>query len=125
VRITSVRITGYGKSDTPVVAFVDVELDGQFVIHECKVLKDGNHRFVAMPSARVTDKCPECRARNYLEANWCNRCGVELAKGRMFHSDGRQRELYHDLLHPLTAEFRSMLESAVFAVLDSETAVVI
>ena len=57
-------------------------LDGEFVVRDLKLIEGANGLFVAMPSRKLTDKCPKCGGKNHLRARFCNGCGGKLDETR-------------------------------------------
>lgn len=108
MNITEIRVKPIGSPDDHLVAFCDITLDNQFVIRDIRLIRTEVGFIVAMPSRKSMNSCPNCSAKNYLGANYCNQCGQGLPKAR----DGEQR-LHHDIAHPTNAESRAMVELAI------------
>lgn len=104
--ITEIRIKP-APAAGKLLAFASVVFDGVFVVKDLKIISGTHGRFVAMPSRKVSDHCPECHARMALTARYCPDCGREADAGR---GDGR---LHADVAHPLEPQFRAYLNAAV------------
>jgi len=79
-----------------------------------------NGLFVEMPSRKVSSHCPNCRQKNQLRAGYCNFCGKKLPPPRpQPEGDGRSR-MHKDLAHPITAEFREVVQTKVIAAYETE-----
>ncbi len=115
MEITEVRvrlIPNRGSGDR-LRAFCSVTFDGDFVIRDLKVIEGVNGVFVAMPSRKLADRCPRCKAKNHLRARFCNECGAKLNRERI-RKDAEGRPKYHaDVAHPINSGCRERIEKAV------------
>src|SRR4051812_8385209 len=75
VVITEVRIKLMEDNHERLQAFCSVTFDDSFVIRDLKIIEGTKGSFVAMPSRKLTDRCPGCGAKNHLRARFCNQCG--------------------------------------------------
>lgn len=119
MEITSTKIEIVDPKHNPyLLAVSSIVLDGEFVVHEIKLIQGKSGKcFISMPGRKRREGCPNCRKmRNELDANYCARCGVELQKeeSRYRDADGRSL-LYIDICHPLNPDFREYLEKTVMA----------
>jgi stage V sporulation protein G len=122
MKITEVRIFQKEDEDRKLRAFATVTFDDSFVVRDIKIIEGAKGCFVAMPSRRVKDPCPRCRHRNVARSRYCNQCGANLEaivqkiKPRPAEEESqphlRQSE-HRDIAHPITAEFREVLQNAV------------
>lgn len=95
-------------------AFCDVVLDDLLVIRDIKLIQDGSGRFlIAMPSRKISDRCPDCGQKNHLLARYCNGCGEKLAEDRFSRSSTGRAVLFADMVHPTTTAFRFRIQTAV------------
>ena len=83
MEITDIKIRKV-FGDGPMRAVVSVTFDGQFAVHDIKVISAHDKNFIVMPSRKNPD------------------------------------DTYRDIVHPINAEFRTKLESAVLAAYKAE-----
>jgi len=84
VEITEVRIKLMEDSNENerLQAFCSVTFDDAFVVRDLKIIEGTKGSFVAMPSRKLTDRCPGCGCKNHLRARYCNQCGAKLDEDR-------------------------------------------
>lgn len=112
--ITEVRIKLLPARDSfedRLRAFCTVTFQNCFVVRDLKIIEGQQGYFVAMPSRKLTTRCPRCGAKNHLRARYCNDCGSHL-KPRPVTEDNRLR-FHADIAHPINAETRKRLERSV------------
>lgn len=120
MQITEVRIKLMEEGDDRLQAFCSITFDNAFVIRDLKIIEGSSGPFVAMPSRKLTAKCPGCSCKNHLRASYCNQCGRRLPPAKVARDpDGRQR-MYADIAHPINVECREMIQSAVIVEFQSE-----
>lgn len=118
--ISGVRVKLIHDSGDRLKAVCTVTFDECFVVRDVKVVDGTNGLFVAMPSRKMSSHCPACRQKNHLKASFCNNCGKKLPPPRpQSDSDGRSR-LHKDLAHPITPEFREVVQAGVLAEFQTE-----
>ena len=61
MKITEVRIKLIGGRDAKLRAFCSVTFADEFVVRDLKVIEGARGLFVAMPSRKLTDRCPRCQ----------------------------------------------------------------
>ncbi len=112
--VTEVRVRLAGqRGPERLLAFATVTFDNSFVVKDLRVIGGAAGPFVAMPSRKLTDSCPECGCKNHLRAGYCNDCGRHLPLDRS-KLDGRGRaRLHSDIAHPITSRCREELQAAV------------
>ena len=94
-------------------AFCSVTFDDAFVVRDLKIIEGTKGSFVAMPSRKLTDRCPGCGCKNHLRARYCNQCGGKLDEDRATRdADGRVK-LHADIAHPINSACREVIQSAV------------
>ncbi len=94
-------------------AFCSVTFDDAFVVRDLKIIEGTKGSFVAMPSRKLTDRCPACGCKNHLRARFCNQCGGKLDEDRATRdADGRVK-LHADIAHPINSACREVIQSAV------------
>jgi stage V sporulation protein G len=115
VVITEVRIKLMEDSheNERLQAFCSVTFDDAFVVRDLKIIEGTKGSFVAMPSRKLTDRCPSCGCKNHLRARFCNSCGSKLDEDRATRdADGRVK-LHADIAHPINSACREVIQGAV------------
>jgi stage V sporulation protein G len=115
VVITEVRIKlmDDGHENERLQAFCSVTFENAFVIRDLKIIEGMKGSFVAMPSRKLTDRCPGCGCKNHLRARFCNSCGGKLDEDRATRdADGRVK-LHADIAHPINSACREVIQGAV------------
>jgi stage V sporulation protein G len=101
-------------------AFCSVTFDDAFVVRDLKIIEGTKGPFVAMPSRKLTDRCPSCGCKNHLRSRFCNACGAKLNEERaMRDADGRVK-LHADIAHPINSACREVIQSAVIKAFQQE-----
>ena len=101
-------------------AFCSVTFDDAFVVRDLKIIEGTKGSFVAMPSRKLTDRCPGCGSKNHLRARFCNQCGSKLDEDRATRdADGRVK-LHADIAHPINSACREVIQSAVLKAFHAE-----
>src|SRR5690349_4301731 len=101
-------------------AFCSVTFDDAFVVRDLKIIEGTKGPFVAMPSRKLTDRCPGCGCKNHLRARFCNQCGGKLDEDRAVRdADGRVK-LHADIAHPINSACREVIQTAVIKAFSSE-----
>ena len=118
--ITEVRVRLAERKRDRLRAFCSVTFDDAFVIRDVKVIEGDQGLFVAMPSRKLTDRCPSCSAKNQLRSRYCSECGAKLAENRAELDDRGRPRLYVDIAHPVNTEARERIEQAVLAAYKKE-----
>lgn len=109
--ISEVRVKLVSNPKERLKAFCSITLDNDFVIRDLKVIDGSNGTFVAMPSRKLADKCPNCSHKNHLRARFCNECGKKLHDSRRARN-GRNK-LHADIAHPINAACRERIQNIV------------
>ena len=120
--ITEVRIKLMedGQENERLQAFCSVTFDDAFVVRDLKIIEGTKGSFVAMPSRKLTDRCPQCGCKNHLRARFCNQCGGKLDEDRATRdADGRVK-LHADIAHPINSACREVIQSAVLKAYQEE-----
>lgn len=101
-------------------AFVTLTFDGEFVVRDVKIIDGNNSLFVAMPSRKITERCPKCGAKNMLRSNFCIDCGARMPKDNRENREpeASRSKLHVDVAHPITPECRQRIHEAVMAAYD-------
>ena len=113
MNITEVRVKMVNDETERLRAFCSVTFDEAFVIRDLKVIDGSNGPFVAMPSRKLTDRCPRCASKNHLRARFCNDCGAKLNENRAPRDPEGRIKLQSDVAHPINAPCREQIQDAV------------
>jgi stage V sporulation protein G len=122
VVITEVRIKLMEDSNENerLQAFCSVTFDDAFVVRDLKIIEGTKGSFVAMPSRKLTDRCPACGCKNHLRARFCSQCGSKLDEDRATRdADGRVK-LHADIAHPINSACREVIQTAVLKAFHAE-----
>jgi len=113
VVITEVRIKLVEENNERLMAFCSVTLDNAFVIRDLKIIEGTKGLFVAMPSRKLTDRCPRCGSKNHLRARFCNNCGTHLDENRAPRDHDGRAKLHADIAHPINSACREVMQNAI------------
>lgn len=114
MQITEVRIKLMEEdSQERLKAFCSITFDDAFVVRDLKIIEGANGLFVAMPSRKLTARCPFCGCKNHLRANHCNQCGKRLGEARIVRDDDGRAKLYADIAHPINSSCRDAIQKRV------------
>ncbi|MDZ4687356.1 MAG: SpoVG family protein [Planctomycetaceae bacterium] len=111
--ITEIRIKLMDDPNDRLQAFCSITFDGCFVIRDLKIIAGTKGPFVAMPSRKLTDRCPRCSSKNQLRARFCNDCGAKLMEERACKADDGRAKLYADIAHPINSDCRDLIQRKV------------
>jgi len=122
VVITEVRIKLMEDSNDNerLQAFCSVTFDNAFVVRDLKIIEGTKGSFVAMPSRKLTDRCPQCGCKNHLRARYCNQCGGKLNEDRAVRDMDGRAKLHADIAHPINSGCREVIQSAVLKAYQEE-----
>src|SRR5262245_17195552 len=113
VVITEVRIKLMEDNNERLQAFWPVTFDDAFVVRDLKIIEGTKGPFVAMPSRKLTDRCPQCGCKNHLRARCCNQCGGRLDEDRATRDANGRAKLHADIAHPINSGCREIIQTAV------------
>jgi len=113
VEITEVRIKLMEDNNERLQAFCSVTFDDAFVVRDLKIIEGTKGSFVAMPSRKLTDRCPQCGCKNHLRARFCNQCGGRLDEDRATRDADGRAKLHADIAHPINSACREVIQTAV------------
>jgi stage V sporulation protein G len=113
VVITEVRIKLVEENNERLQAFCSVTFDNAFVVRDLKIIEGTKGSFVAMPSRKLTDRCPGCGSKNHLRARFCNACGHKLDESRAARDADGRAKLHADIAHPINSACREVVQSAI------------
>jgi len=114
LKVTEIRIKllpQRQQSEDRLRAFCTVTFDNSFVIRDLKVIEGQNGFFVAMPSRKLTARCPRCSGKNHLRARYCNDCGCHLRPKRV--TEENRLRFHADIAHPINGGTRRLVEADV------------
>ena len=121
MEITAVRVKLVLDSTERLRAFCSVTFDGEYVVRDLKIIEGTNGLFVAMPSRKLTDRCPKCRSKNHLRAKFCNECGAKLNENRAGRDSAGRTKLHADVAHPINARCRERIQNAIVEAYEQES----
>ena len=120
MEITEVKVRLMSRRDDKLRAFCSITIDDAFVVRDLKVIEGTKGAFVAMPSRKFMDRCPKCRSKTELRANFCNECGSKLTPNRTFQ-DAQGRVKFHaDIAHPINSQCRELIQQRVLKTYQTE-----
>lgn len=111
--ITDVRVKIVGTDTDRLKAYCSITLDGTFVVRDLKIVDGARGLFLAMPSRKRTAPCPRCRHKNHLRGKFCSECGATLEPVHVPRDTNGRPQLHRDIAHPITAEFRRLVQERV------------
>jgi stage V sporulation protein G len=120
MEITEVRIKLNERRDDKLRAFCSVTVDNCFVIRDLKIIDGTQGLFVAMPSRKLTDRCPRCGGKNHLRARFCNDCGATLNPDRGSRDPQGPSRLHVDIAHPIHSDARDFFQKKVIQAYEQE-----
>lgn len=120
MHITEIRVKLMERRDNRLQAFCCVTIEDDFVVRDIKVIRGSKGVFVAMPSRKLSDKCPSCGAKNHLRAPYCNECGGRLQEERAVRDQRGRAKLHADIAHPINSRCRQELEHKVLEAYQKE-----
>lgn len=118
--ITDIKVKLMGDRDDKLAAFCSITIDDSFIIQDLKVIRGPQGIFVAMPSRKLTDKCPRCGGKNHLRARYCNECGTRLREDRAPIDPNGRATLHADIAHPINSSVRELVQRRVLAAFAAE-----
>jgi len=120
VEITEVRVKLMEEPGERLQAFCSITFDDAFVVRDLKIIEGASGPFVAMPSRKLTNHCPQCGCKNHMRAAYCNQCGVRLREQSMHKDDDGRAKLYADIAHPINPTCREMIQNRVIEAFEQE-----
>ncbi len=118
--ISEVRVKLIGNSGDRLRAFCSITLDGEFVIRDLKIIDGPTGAFVAMPSRKLSERCPSCSHKNHLRARFCNFCGRKLPDVPVRTDRNGRDKLHADIAHPINSSCRERIQKRVVTAYEEE-----
>ena len=122
MEITEARIKLMPSRSDRLQAFCTITIDNDFVIRDIKIIEGAKGAFVAMPSRKLTDKCPKCGGKNHLRARHCNDCGGKLDENRATKDKRGRAKLHADIAHPINSACRERIQAKIIEAFEEEVA---
>ena len=120
MNIRDIKVKLMDDRNDKLAAFCSIVIEDSFIIQDLKVIRGPQGTFVAMPSRKLTDKCPRCGGKNHLRAHYCNDCGTRLREDRALIDANGRAALHADIAHPLNSAIREMLQRKVLVAYEAE-----
>jgi len=120
MEITEARVKLVKSGPDKLQAFCSLTIDNSFVIRDLKVIEGSRGYFVAMPSRKLTDRCPRCDGKNHLRARFCNDCGARLPEDRAEKDEMGRARLHVDIAHPINSACRDLIQDKVLKAFHNE-----
>jgi stage V sporulation protein G len=120
MEVSEVRVKLVRSGPDKLQAFCSVTIDNAFVVRDLKVIEGSRGYFVAMPSRKLSDRCPRCDGKNHLRARFCNDCGARLPEDRAEKDPTGRARLHVDIAHPINSYCRDMIQKKVLAAFNEE-----
>jgi stage V sporulation protein G len=120
VEISEIRIKLLENQRDKLRAFASLTIEDCLVIRDIKVIDGPTGLFVAFPSRKLMDRCPECGGKNQLRARFCNECACELGLERGDQDMRGKPRLYADITHPINQAARDFVQGAILAAYRAE-----
>ncbi|MCZ7649117.1 MAG: septation protein SpoVG family protein [Planctomycetota bacterium] len=120
MRITEIKIKLVSRPTDKLLAFASVTFDQSFVVRDIRLIQGNSGLFVAMPSRKMTDRCPGCGFKNHLQAQFCNQCGKRLNPNRSRTDNRGRAKLHADIAHPINSRCRTELQAAILKAYQDE-----
>ena len=121
--ITEVRIFVRESVDKKLRAFATITFDNAFVVRNIKIIQGNKGLFVAMPSRKMKESCPQCSFKNAVRSKYCNQCGATLPqtnKPQVPEESAARQSEHRDIAHPITAACRELIQKKVLEGYEAE-----
>ena len=120
LEITEVKVKLMEEKRDRLQAFCTITLDNEFVIRDLKIIEGAKGYFVAMPSRKLTDKCPKCSGKNQLRSKFCSDCGGRLNENRAPKDERGRAKLHADIAHPINQACRERMQAKIVEAFKAE-----
>jgi stage V sporulation protein G len=122
MEITEIRIFLKDGQDKKLKAYATVTLDSCFVVRNIKIIHSSMGLFIAMPSRKTKFPCPKCHFKNEIGSKFCSYCGTKLPMQDLASKPKDAKADHRDIAHPVTKEFREILQKKVLAAYEEQAA---
>ena len=104
------------------LAYASAVFDGDFVVHDLKLVQGNSGVILSMPYRSHHDRCPVCKYTNDLRDRYCGGCGHKLDDYRLRNFLSRDEGLRErvDVFHPLNNAARSFFRNEVMSAYERE-----
>lgn len=113
VEITDVQVNLCANNEDRLRAYCAVVFDNSFVVHNVRIIEKADGILVAMPSRKLTSKCPVCHFRNPVDGTFCGNCGTRLRDDAAVRRVQHDTKIHFDVAHPINPTCRRQIEEAV------------
>lgn len=120
MEITEVRVKLLEGRDDKLHGFCSITVDDCFVVRDLKIISGAKGTFIAMPSRKLSDRCPHCHSKNHLRARYCNDCGGKLAPNRAGIDERGRAKLHADIAHPINQSCRDRIQDRIIEEFEAE-----
>ncbi|MBK6941897.1 MAG: septation protein SpoVG family protein [Planctomycetes bacterium] len=120
MKVSEIRVKLVSDRTEKLQAFCTITLDDDFVVRDIKIIEGPRGPFVAMPSRKLSDRCPRCHSKNHLRAKFCNECAFKLPVHRSGLDQRGRARLHTDIAHPVNPACRQYIEQAILAAFHAE-----
>ena len=120
MEITEVKVKLMEEKRDRLQAFCTITMDDEFVIRDLKIIEGAKGYFVAMPSRKLTDKCPKCGGKNHLRSKFCGECGGRLNENRAPKDERGRAKLHADIAHPINQACRERMQAKIVEAFQAE-----
>jgi stage V sporulation protein G len=120
VNVTEVKVKLMEHRTDRLRAFCSITIDDEFVVRDLRIIEGAKGLFVAMPSRKLTDKCPRCGGKNRLRAAYCDQCGSQLDESRAVSGPRARKKFHVDIAHPINSECRQKVQEKVVEAFEAE-----
>lgn len=119
MEITEIRVSPAGSKEDKLKAFCSVTFDNCFVVRDIRVIEGSKGLFIAMPSRKLTVRCPGCNFKNVVRSNYCNQCGNSIDRALSDQVEQGRSKLHADIAHPIVTNFREEIQDSVLDAYDN------
>ena len=119
MEVTEVRIKLVEENNERLHAFCSVTFDNEFVVRDLKIIEGTKGLFVAMPSRKLTDRCPHCGYKTICEHATAI-MGARFDEERATRDVDGRAKLHADIAHPINSVCREKVQASIVAAYEEE-----